>query len=225
VAKCNLCGSEEFADYRGRPNEQCANCGSKARHRVGWEVYRTELFPLLSARTFPKVLHLAPEKALHDLLQAEIGAGYLPSDAAPDRYPHAKCMRLYFPDDFKIFPDGYFDAVLHNHVLEHIPGKYADHLLAFTRLLSPGGRMIFSIPGPYLDRETEEGGEHFDTDAERLEKFLQEDHFKIIGSDFPDVLASLPGGRVIPADIDPQMRESLSVRPKKAPFFIWEKDA
>ena len=224
MAKCNLCGSTEFKDYRGRPNEQCAQCGSKARHRVGWEIYNSELFPLLKARPYARVLHMAPEAALHDRLQKNIGAGYMPSDASPERYPHAKCIRLFFPQDFDLFPDGYFDAILHNHVLEHIPGHYADHLKAFTRLLSPGGRMIFSIPGPYLDRETQEGGEHFETDAERLEKFLQEDHFKIIGSDFPDVLAGLRGGHVVTADIGTDRRKELSVRPKKAPFFVWEKD-
>ncbi|MFD0918005.1 class I SAM-dependent methyltransferase [Pseudahrensia aquimaris] len=221
---CNICGGDEFVVYRGRAAEQCTQCGSKARHRIGWDVYATHLLPMMKQRPKGKVLHLAPEAALHDLLSDELGAGYMPADAAPERYPHAQCLKLFFPDDFTIFPDGYFDAILHNHVLEHIPGHYGDHLRAFTRLLSPGGKMIFSIPGPYLDRETIEGGEHLSSDAERLEAFLQEDHFKLIGSDFPGTLTSLVGGAVLEDGITDARRAQLSVRPGKAPFFIWQRD-
>ena len=221
---CNLCGNDRFVDYRGRPKEQCVVCGSKARHRVGWAVYESQLLPLMKDRPKGRVLHLAPEKALFDHLEKALGGGYFPADAAPERYPHAQCLKLFFPEDFSIFPNGYFDAILHNHVLEHIPGHYGDHLRAFTRMLAPGGRMIFSIPGAYLDRETEEGGEHFSSDAERLKRFLQEDHFKLIGSDFPETLTDLPGGQVMPDGITDSLRERLSVRPGKAPFFIWERN-
>lgn len=223
--KCNLCGGEKLVAYRGRPHEQCADCGSKARHRVGWLVYERHLFPALEARKAAKVLHMAPEAALHDLLQARIGGGYLTADMAPERYPHARCMRLKFPGDFAVFPDGYFDAILHNHVLEHIPGHYGDHLSAFTQLLAPGGIMIFSVPGPYLDRETREGGEHMASDAERLAAFKQEDHFKMIGRDLLDTLDGLPGGKRFEDGITDAHRAPLGVRPGKAPFFIWWRDA
>ncbi len=171
-----------------------------------------------------RVLHLAPEPCLHPVLAREIGSGYICADASPERYPHADCLKLFFPDDFRIFPDGYFDAILHNHVLEHIPGHYGDHLVSFIRLLKPGGQMIFSVPGPYTDRQSIEGGENLATDAERLEKFLQEDHFKLLGADFVAFLHELPGGRVVPDGIDDEMRAKWNVRPKKAPFFIWRKN-
>ena len=222
---CNICGSTDFQDYRKRPAEQCVDCGAKARHRVGWEVYQHHLLPLAEARSAPRVLHLAPEKSLFELLASRLGGGYIPADAAPERYLHAACLKLYFPDGFEIFPDGYFDAILHNHVLEHIPGHYGDHLRAFTRLLAPGGKMIFSIPGPYLDRPTREGGEHLASDAERLEQFLQEDHYKMIGDDFFDVLDALPGGKRLEEGVSEERRAALSVRPGKAPFFIWQRDS
>ena len=225
MAACNLCGNDTFQTYRGRSLEQCTNCLSKARHRVGWNVYERMLFPLLASRKFPRVLHLAPEAGLHDKLQLQIGDGYLPADAAPERYARASCMRLFFPDDFKVFTDGYFDAVLHNHVLEHIPGHYRDHLIEFTRLLKPGGRMIFSVPGPYKGQSTVEGGEHLASDAERLAKFKQEDHFKLFGDDFVDTLDDLSGGLLLEDGVTDEIRSQLSVRPGKAPFFIWERSA
>ncbi len=223
MSVCNLCGSTEFQTYRDRPAEQCVSCGSKARHRVGWEVYRKHLLPLIAEKPEVRVLHLAPEASLYAKLKPALGGGYITSDAAPERYPHAPCLKLFFPQDFDMFPDGYFDAILHNHVLEHIPGHYGDHLRAFTRLLTPGGKMIFSIPGPYRGQKTIEGGEHFETDAERLEKFLQEDHFKLIGDDLLETLDALPGGARVAEGIDDECRATMSVRPGKAPFFIWQR--
>ena len=219
---CNICGSSEFQDYRGRPNEQCVSCGSKARHRTGWLVYQRELKGSRAAEG--RVLHLAPEKALHGKLLDLLGENYVTADAAPERYPHAECIKLFFPDDFQKFEDGHFTAILHNHVLEHIPGHYLDHLKEFTRLLASGGRMIFSVPGPHKGMMTREGGEHFESDEERLREFLQEDHFKIFGDDFEAGLATLRGGRLLPDTTTDDDRARIGVRPGKGKFFIWEKE-
>ena len=221
---CNICGGTDFDDYRGRKGERCTNCGSKARHRIALRVYDTHLLPLVRG-VKKRVLHLAPEQFLHGKLSDMIGAGYITSDASPERYPHAECLKLYFPQDFSLFPDGYFAAILHNHVLEHIPGHYGDHLVAFTRMLAPGGKMIFSVPGPYLDRQSVEGGEHLASDAERLENFLQEDHYKMLGADFVEFLRNMEGGELLFDGITPEIREQLSVRPGKAPFFVWQKQS
>ena len=224
MIKCNICGSDTFQNYRGRTNEQCMTCGSKARHRVGWEVYQHHLLPLIAEKPNARILHLAPEASLFALLKPILGGGYITSDASPERYPHAPCLKLFFPQDFDLFPDGYFDAILHNHGLEHIPGHYGDHLLAFTRLLAPGGKMIFSIPGPYIGQPTIEGGEHLGSDAERLEQFLQEDHFKLIGDGFFETLDALPSGSRVFEGVSDARRSELSVRVGKAPFFIWQRD-
>ena len=42
-------------------------------------------------------------------------------------------------------PDGAFDALLANHVLEHIPDMWAG-LTAWTRTLSHGGVLLFTVP-------------------------------------------------------------------------------
>ncbi len=224
IPACNICSANEFVEYRGRAGEQCANCGAKARHRIGLEVYKRHLFPLAEERPNGRILHMAPEAALYEILKDRLGGRYLTSDAAPERYPHAPCLKLFFPQDFDLFPEGYFTAILHNHVLEHIPGHYGDHLEEFTRLLEPGGRMIISVPGPYKGIPTREGGEHLATDAERLEQFLQGDHYKLLGDDFVPSLEALRGGHLIDMGISDEQRAALSVRPGKAPFFIWQRD-
>jgi len=219
---CIICGGNQFDDYRNRKGEKCRKCGAKARHRVAMKVYEMHLLPLVE-NGVGRVLHLAPEVFLYPKLFEMFGSGYMTADATPDRYPHAECLKLFFPQDFGLFPDDYFDAILHNHVLEHIPGHYGDHLLAFARLLKPGGKMIFSVPGPYMDLKSREGGELLETDAQRLEQFLQEDHYKLLGSDFVEFIRSMPNGSLLEDGINDEIRAELNVRPGKAPFFVWQK--
>ena len=161
------------------------------------------------------MLHLAPEPWLYPKLKDALHPGYLTADAYPQTYPHAPCLKLFFPNDFKIFPDGYFSAILHNHVLEHIPGHFGDHLNEFARLLAPNGKTIFSVPGPYKGMQTREGGEHLKTDAERLEQFLQEDHYRLFGDDFAETLQALPDGQLLYDGVSDEMRAQISVRPGK----------
>jgi phosphoglycolate phosphatase len=219
---CNICGSQRFEGYRGRLTELCANCGSKARHRVAFEIYERLVFPLAAGRA--RILHFAPEEALHRRLDAIFGPAYTTADLHPERYLHTQALRIALPDGISIFADGYFDVVLHNHVLEHIPGHYRDHIAALMRIVKPGGLMIFSVPGPYLDRDSEEGGEFLASDAERLARFLQEDHFKLLGADFVRHLESLAGVVIEPDGMTDARRVELAVRPGKAPFFILRKE-
>ena len=221
---CNICDGDKFNIWRGRPDEMCDGCGALARHRMAWAVYQKHLLDYNVDLKPLRVLHLAPEACLHPLLKEKFGAGYICADAYPETYPHAECLKLFFPHDFKIFPDSYFDIILHNHVLEHIPGHYGDHLKAFARLLKSGGRMIISVPGPYMNRQTIEGGENLSNDTERLEQFLQEDHYKLLGADFVEFLEAMPGGTLQRDGISNQQRAALNIRPDKAPFFIWSKD-
>ena len=220
---CNICGNDQLKEHRGKPYGVCTQCGSKARHRVAYVVYSNFLKPL-AENNAAKVLHLAPEKALYPLLNGLFGGGYMPADANPNLYTHTKLLKLFFPKDFEIFPEKYFDVILHNHVLEHIPGNYKDHLNSFFKILKPGGLMIFSVPGPYLDKNTEEGGEHLATDLERQEKFSQKDHLKIFGRDFLEFISQTSDGVLIPDGITDEIRANCGVRPgKKVPFFIWTK--
>ncbi len=221
--ECNICGSREFRDYKGRPGEMCVSCKAKARHRVGLAVYERMLFPIIDVNPGARILHMAPEPSLFPVLSQRLGAAYTVSDAEPERYPYAPCLRLSFPQDFKQFPDGYFHGIIHNHILEHIPGHYGDHLQEFARLLAPGGRMVFSFPGPYSGVDTIEGGEFMATDEERIFEFGMPEHIKIFGPDFYDVYTGVPGGFAMNDGVTDELRASLNVRPGMAPFHVWQR--
>jgi phosphoglycolate phosphatase len=193
---------------------------------VAFEVYRRA--GLLEQRASPpygtRVLHLAPEGVLHSRIVAAVGAGYMPADARPEAYTTIQCLRLRLPDGFALFPDAYFDFIIHNHVLEHIPGSFRDHLRGFARILKPGGHHIFSVPGPKGSMLTVEGGEHLASDAERLAKFGQGDHFKMFGHDLPGFLAELPGGSFAWDDLSDADRAEINVAPLSNRFLVWRKD-
>ena len=219
---CNICGGTVFEEFRGRPGEQCANCGSKARHRVAWWIYKTH-FANADHDLKRPVLHLAPEPSLSPPLQDLFGPAYIAADPNPAAYSHASCLKLFFPKGYEFFPDRYFSIILHNHVMEHIPGDYVDHLQQFKRLLIKGGKMIFSVPGPYLDFDTIQGGEFLETDEERLERFLQEDHFKLFGKDFEDNLQNAPGWKLHTDEMTDDIRREIAVRPGKVRIYVIER--
>jgi len=170
-----------------------------------------------------RVLHLAPEGILYNKIATEKNIMYLLSDPNDERYPWTKVLRLFLPEDFRIFPDEYFDYIIHNHVLEHIPGKFKNHLKEFARILAQGGSMIFTIPGPVMGSLTEEGGESL-TNEERFLKFGQEDHLKLFGRDLPGFLTETENMTFMFDDISDQERAQLSVKPNSSRVLIWRKE-
>ena len=223
VPRCNFCQATEFNDYAGRSAEQCSKCRSLARHRVALEVYtRRELFTKRPGGV--RVLHFAPEACLHDKISPVLEGGYVCSDSRPEAYKKMQCLRLTLPDGLSIFPEGYFDYVIHNHVLEHIPGTFRDHILPVCRILKPGGMTIFSVPGPQVDAPiTIEGGEHLPDDAERVRKFGQADHVRRFGRDLLEFMESLPNGRFTKDDLTDRDRAGISVKPRSNSVLIWAK--
>lgn len=191
---CNICGCPDFADYAKRTDAQCVSCRSLERHRVCFEVYRAE--GLLDATTTTRrVLQFAPERITHDMLSDVPGTQYLSSDLFPDKYPHAQPLTLRLPEDLSIFPADFFDYLIHNHVWEHIPGSWVDHVEPFLRVLKPGGAMIFTFPYSvaFSPSTTLEGGEHLDSDEERIRVFGQHDHVRKFGLDFSATISSMNG--------------------------------
>ena len=223
ATQCNFCGNEEFVTHMGREKEKCAGCGSLRRHRVAFELYRRKgMLEHRPANETIRVLHIAPEYILRKEITAVIGSGYICGDMNPEAYGNAKCLKLTFPKDFDIFPDDYFDYVIHNHVLEHIPGSYKEILLMFSRIIKPWGYHIFSVPGPNLRCDTVEGGE-FLTDGERTAQFGQSDHVRMFGRDLPETLKSMPNGTFSWDNISNEDRAAISVGPWSNRFLVWRK--
>ncbi len=217
---CNICGGVEYVDFNGRQRILCATCKSLERHRlVRWTL---EKLGYVSGNDGTKrALHLAPEEMTHRYLAKSLGVGLICSDLVPSKYPHAECLKLALPEGFDIFPDGYFDLILHNHVLEHIPGDYRDHLAQFVRMLRPGGHMVFTLPGISKTTTTVQGGEHLPSDEERLRLHGQSDHYKSFGYDLIEWFNSAKGRfspMFIPDDVRAVLRAPTDI------IFVFVKD-
>lgn len=222
TATCNLCGGTEFEDFKVRVKERCRTCGSLGRHRLC--VHFAQEHGFLSEPNTRRMLHIAPEKMTSPVFRARIGMGYTGADALPSGYPHVDCLRLFLPDGMDIFPDHYFDLIVHNHVLEHVPGNYQDALNALLRCVAVGGMMIFSVPGPWFSLTTEEGGEHLASDAERVARFGQANHLKRFGGDMPRWLGSRPDGKRLDDALPDEVMERLSLS-RRCPIMIWKRTA
>ena len=192
---CNICGSTDFVSYGVKPrvNAQCVKCQSLERHRA-LHYFLREAGLLSERKGLDRCLQLAPERVTHDYLLSAYGAGLFAADLQPEQYAHAKCLQLELPDGFDIFPDQYFRLIVHNHVLEHIPGSFKLHIEQFWRILEKGGVMAFTIPETGIVRNiryTVEGGELLPTDSDRILHHGQRDHYKTFGADLIDYLKSV----------------------------------
>jgi SAM-dependent methyltransferase len=163
--KCACCGNtySTFGIYGN-----CWNCRSRARHRQIALLFRNRP-SLLRARM--RVLHVAPEPAVKRLLPP---CDYIAGDLDPSR----GMVRVDLTD--VAFPDGYFDALIANHVMEHIPNDRAA-ISEMHRVLRPGGWAI--VMTPILVEQTDEDPSVTDP-AERLRRFGQDDHVRRYGWDY-----------------------------------------
>jgi phosphoglycolate phosphatase len=189
---CNICGSTDFKVFGDRPrdNALCIKCNSLERHRALNYFLKANGF-LENRLGVSRCLQLAPEEVTHEYLIKAYGSGFITADLFPQRYEHAQCLKLHLPEGFEIFPDGYFDLIVHNHVLEHIPGSFRSHIDEFHRLLAKDGVMAFTIPDYRITigvKDTVEGGENLATDEDRLREHGLEDHYKSFGTDLIDYL-------------------------------------
>lgn len=126
------------------------------------------------------VLHFAPEKQLAFRIQTCGPARYVRGDLVPSREGVEKIDVTDIP-----FAAGTFDAVLCNHVLEHVPDD-ARALRELFRVLKPGGFAVLQTPYASGLEKTLEDPREIDTDDKRLEYYGQEDHVRLYGRDLFD---------------------------------------
>jgi SAM-dependent methyltransferase len=163
-----------FTLRKDQPTAQCPNCLSLERHLLIW-LYLKEKTNFFSAKL--KVLHIAPEPCFMKRFEKQHGEGYITADIES---PLAKVKR----DIHQIpFGENHFDAVLCNHVLEHVQ----DDIKAMSeirRVLKPGGWTILQVPffSPVPDVTFEDNSI---TDPREREKiFGQDDHVRMFGKDY-----------------------------------------
>jgi glycosyltransferase involved in cell wall biosynthesis/SAM-dependent methyltransferase len=157
-----------------RPNSMCQLCNSKERDRLLYLYLRnkTELF-----RSPAKLLHVAPEPRLQELLSDQTHLDYLTADLnSPNVMVKMDITDIQYPDDS-------FDCIICNHVLEHIPHDRAA-MRELLRVLKPGGWAVLQVPiSLSLDVTFED--ESAITEASREASFGQRDHVRIYGQDYP----------------------------------------
>ena len=149
-----------------RLNALCPGTLSLERHRLLWlYLYRETDFLKLPLN----VLHIAPEQVFYHWK-------YITAD-------------LYSPlADVKVdicklpFEEGYYDLILCNHVLEHIP-DHKQAMKELCRVLKKGGTLIAQVPLDDNRDTTFEDSSVIDPN-ERSRIFGQYDHVRIYGKDF-----------------------------------------
>ncbi len=186
--ECTVCGWNvrrflPYGRFKVRPGAVCPHCGSLERHRLIWQYVKGETNLLSSDElsSTQNVLHVAPEACLREQLQKIPRLNYITADLDS---PYA-AVRMDVCDI--PFRDEFFDVVLCNHVLEHIPH---DHLALseIYRVLRHGGWAILQVP---IDSELEvtfEDDSIVDPEQRKI-MYGQDDHVRQYGQDYPSRLS------------------------------------
>jgi len=158
-----------------RANASCPGCGSLERHRLLWiAICALEEKGIL--RRGGRLLHVAPESCLADKFRNEYD--YLSVDLNGERAMMAMDITAM------TFADETFDAIVCNHVLEHIPND-KKAMQEVYRVLKPGGWASIQVP---MKGEITQEDLSITDPNERLRLYGQEDHVRYYGSDFADRL-------------------------------------
>ncbi|MGE0667501.1 MAG: methyltransferase domain-containing protein [Sphingomonadales bacterium] len=177
--RCPLCGFNGRFTAFGTPlhfDVQCPKCESLERHRLFY-LHCIERNELGKPET---VLHFAPEAALRAVLASRVPS-YITADAYQgkvDRKLDIEAIDL---------PPGSIDAVICNHVLEHVDDGAALHEI--YRVLRPGGLLVCTVPIVEGWPASYENPAIADPAGRELH-FGQHDHLRWYGRDFRDRLAA-----------------------------------
>lgn len=202
TVQCPICekGYRQFLPYgriNPRPNALCPNCLSLERHRLIW-LYLKEQTNFFSKKL--DVLHIAPEPCFMKRFEKQHGEKYITADIES---PLAKVKM----DIHQIpFPDNHFDAVLCNHVLEHV----ADDIKAMSeihRVLKPGGWAIMQVPFFSPIPETTYEDTSITNPRDREKAFGQDDHVRMFGKDYAQ--------RIARAGLKPEENEFAKTQPDR----------
>ncbi|MEZ5923205.1 MAG: class I SAM-dependent methyltransferase [Hyphomicrobiaceae bacterium] len=194
-AQCVICGAKvrgllaQGHDYpvlraldvvggQRKANDECPICHANDRVRLVYLYVRTET-ELLTSRS--RLLHIAPELGLADIFASTPTLDYVPADLDRQRYRHLENLQS-FDLQHSPYPDGSFDWIICNHVLEHIPDDRRA-MREMCRMLKPGGAAILQVPLARKLAETREDPTVTD-EAERIRLFGQRDHVRLYGIDY-----------------------------------------
>lgn len=161
-----------------RKNSVCPNCMSYDRERLIYIFLKEK--KLLNKKGL-KVLHVAPEKNLQRVFN-KMGIENISVDLES---PLAD-IRMDITNI--TYPDNSFDAIICNHILEHIPHDIVA-IKELYRVLKKGGWAILQVPFSLVLPKTYEN-EKIVNFKDRQKFFGQKDHVRIYGKDYVERLKS-----------------------------------
>lgn len=180
--QCPCCGARYItflpAGIVKRANAACINCGSLERHRLLW-LFMKQQGELFSKKI--KLLHVAPEKLYYKKFASLDNIEYYPTDLNPAGYGYGKKTLKMDITGIK-FNDDFFDVIICNHVLEHVPDD-TKAMREMHRVLKPGCWALINVPID-MSRENTFEDVNINDPKKQLELFGQPDHVRIYGKDY-----------------------------------------
>ena len=204
--------------YGGRIRENALSPGTNSleRHRLLYLYLQryTEFF------TAPlTVLHIAPEQCFHQRFKTQPNLQVLTADI------ESPLADMHFDLHQIPLEDNRFDVIFCNHVLEHVTDD-AQCLRELYRVMKPGGWGIFQVPWVPGIEVTDEDPSITDP-AERERRFLQYDHVRLYGEDYPQRLTAA-GFTVEKVELFKTLPQDEVERyrlPSVAPLYVCRKQA
>lgn len=188
-----------------RENATCPWCISGDRERQIYTYLKEEAL----IKPGMHLLHMAPELSLQNIFEKS-DIQYFSADIAS---PLAK----FKMDILDIqFPDNFFDAVMCNHVLEHIIDDNRA-MSELYRVLKPGGWAILQVPiSLVLQKTFEDSTVTSPKDREKI--FGQFDHVRLYGLDYKERLEKV-GFKVHLKKLSHAMNQNLGVSDEENLYF------
>lgn len=172
IRKLNIVGAGRFE------NQMCPVCKAFNRERL-FMLYLLRMTDIFSKKL--KVLHIAPEKEIQNILKKSGNLEHISSDLdSPLADIKMDITSIQFPDDS-------FDVILCNHVLEHVP-EDVKAISEFSRVLKKNGWAVLQVPISYELESTYEDFSVVDP-QDREKHFGQNDHVRVYGVDYFDRLS------------------------------------
>jgi len=159
--------------------------GARGRQRLVWHYLENKL-NLLSTKMM--LLHTAPELSFYEILIKARNIKYVPGEKMVDGYSNQEGILNIDLTDLQ-FDDSYFDCVISNHVLEHIPDD-RKAMSEIFRVLKVGGIAIITVPINEKLTKTYEDA-NICTPKERKKHFGQWDHVRWYSLDIKDRLEDI----------------------------------
>lgn len=195
--QCPMCGShlrkllpfgldfpvlkeQEIVGGGRREQAACPVCRSTDRERLV-SLYLEHVLRIRSQSW--RLLHVAPEAGLSRRLARLSHLDYLTADIS------GRNVMVKMDITAIAYAEGHFDAIVCNHVLEHIIDD-RQAMRELYRVLKPGGWAVLQVPLSKRLSQTFEDPS-ITTEADRERVFGQKDHVRIYAADYQDRLASV----------------------------------